>query len=44
MITLFAVVGVLLLAMIGSAIINPQDKPKAEDRVRMMEAIATSVF
>ena len=28
MITLFVVVGALLLAMIGSAIINPQNKPE----------------
>jgi len=45
MITLFVVVGALLLAMIGRAIINPQNKPETdEDRARMMEAIANSVF
>ena len=45
-ITLFVVVGALLLAMIGSAIINPQNKPETadEERARMMEAIANSVF
>ena len=46
MITLFVVVGALLLAMIGSAIINPRNKPETadEERARMMEAIANSVF
>ncbi len=46
MVTLFIVVGALLLAMIGSAIINPQNKPETaeEERARMMEAIANSVL
>ena len=36
-ITFFVVVGALLLAMIGSAIINPQNKPETadEDRARI---------
>jgi ABC-type bacteriocin/lantibiotic exporter with double-glycine peptidase domain len=49
--TLFIIVGTLLLAMIGSVVLDPRSsrsargtEETAEEQARMMEAIANSVF
>ena len=52
MTTLFIVFGVLILAVIGRAILDPpardqapsDDRAMAEERARMMETMALSVF